>query len=88
MACPFVSGIAALLLSDDVSLTPDEVMNQLQSFAEPGIVNDPGTGSENLLLQSPFPDTVGDCSNSHDDEDDMPISSASCIYNYFGLYFS
>ncbi|XP_038071279.1 aqualysin-1-like [Patiria miniata] len=50
MACPHVSGVAALLLGQNPSLTPDEVMAQLLADATSGRVSNKGVLSPNLLL--------------------------------------
>jgi len=50
MACPHVTGAAALLLSEDPDLTPQEVTVRIQAMAHQGLVADPGAGSPNLLL--------------------------------------
>jgi len=52
MACPHVSGAAALILSDSPSLTPDQVKAALTDAATPGVVTDVMAGSPNLLLYS------------------------------------
>jgi len=52
MACPHVSGAAALLLSASASLTPDQVKAALADAATPNVVTDVKTGSPNLLLYS------------------------------------
>jgi len=50
MACPHVSGVAALILGQNPSLTPDEVMAQMLADATSGRVTNRGTLSPNLLL--------------------------------------
>jgi hypothetical protein len=50
MACPHVSGAAALLLQADPSATPFEIASKLKSQATAGAVVDPKGGSPNLLL--------------------------------------
>jgi len=52
MACPHVSGAAALLLSASPNLTPEEVKARLVAAATPDAVKDAKTGSPNLLLYS------------------------------------
>jgi len=52
MACPHVSGAAALLLSASPSLTPTEVKAKLAAAATQGEVKDAKNGSPNLLLYS------------------------------------
>merc|ERR1719189_997955 len=52
MACPHVSGAAALLLSGSPNLTPDEVKARLVAAATPDVVKDAQTDSPNLLLYS------------------------------------
>lgn len=53
MSTPFVSGIAALHLEKDPSLTPQEVGDALQANALKGKVTE-NLGSPNLILQSVF----------------------------------
>jgi len=50
MACPHVSGAAALLLQADPSTQPSEIASKLKSQATAGVVKDPRNGSPNLLL--------------------------------------
>jgi len=50
MACPHVSGAAALILQANPSLTPDEVWNQMAADATPNVVSDPGFRSPNTFL--------------------------------------
>jgi len=52
MACPHVSGAAALLLSASPSLTPEQVKTGLATAATPDVVTDVKAGSPNLLLYS------------------------------------
>ncbi len=50
MASPHVAGAAALLLSANRSLTPEQVASQMSSTATTGVVTDPQVGSPNKLL--------------------------------------
>jgi cerevisin len=50
MACPHVAGVAAGLLSNDRTLSPEDIRQQLQSTAQRDLIQSPGTGSPNLLL--------------------------------------
>lgn len=50
MACPHVSGAAALLLGQDSSLLPVDVVALLRSRATHAAIQDVGAGSANLLL--------------------------------------
>lgn len=50
MACPHVSGVAALILGQNPSLQPDEVMAQLLADATSGRISNKGILSPNLLL--------------------------------------
>jgi serine protease len=54
MAAPHVAGTAALLLSVNPNLSPAQVALLLESNASAGALANPGTGSPNLLLYSPF----------------------------------
>merc|ERR1711945_17121 len=54
MACPHVSGVAALILGQNPSLTPDEVVAQIPSDATSGRVINKGTLSPDLLLYTPL----------------------------------
>ncbi len=45
-----IEGVAALILGQNPSLTPDEVMAQLLADASSGRVSDKGTLSPNRLL--------------------------------------
>lgn len=73
MSAPLVSGIVALILGANPEYTPQQVWSTLQSFGIAGIVTNPGTGSPNLLLQTPYPDSDPDgCFNSNNN-----VSSAS-----------
>jgi subtilisin family serine protease len=53
MACPHVSGVAALLFSDFPGSSLAQIESQLTSFAQSGVVKDAKTGSPNLLLHIP-----------------------------------
>ena len=69
MACPFVSGIAALVLGQNPKWLPTQVLAQIESAAKVNAVTNPGTGSANLLLQTPFPDLISSCTNDTTDMD-------------------
>jgi len=56
MACPHVSGAAALLLGKDPTATAEWVRENLISAATPDVVDDVRTGSPNLLLFTPAAD--------------------------------
>jgi subtilisin family serine protease len=56
MATPHVTGVAALYLSLHPAASPSAVSTAIVNNAVPGVVNDPGTGSPNRLLYSPFVD--------------------------------
>lgn len=53
MACPHVSGVAALLWADFPGESRPQIENKLKSFAETGKVGDAKSGSPNLLLHVP-----------------------------------
>ncbi|XP_072033030.1 aqualysin-1-like [Amphiura filiformis] len=50
MACPHVSGAAARMIGEHPNFTPAEVDEHLKEDATQGAVNNPGSGSPNLLL--------------------------------------
>ena len=50
MAAPHVAGAAALLLEENPSRTPAQVMEELAAYATPDLVTNPGVGSVNRLL--------------------------------------
>ncbi|ASP37448.1 alkaline serine protease [Bacterioplanes sanyensis] len=52
MAAPHVAGVAALLLSEDASLTPAQVTASLVARSSANKVSDPRSGSPNRLLYS------------------------------------
>lgn len=52
MAAPHAAGVAALYLSRDPDMTPEQVHNQLVSAATPNTVISPGSGSPNRVLYS------------------------------------
>jgi subtilisin family serine protease len=52
MASPHVAGAAAVLLSEQPTLSPAEVGDALRNGATSGLVNGPGSGSPNRLLFS------------------------------------
>ncbi len=58
MASPHVAGVAALILADQPTLSPAGVAAQLIANTTPGVVDDAGRGSPNLLLYSPPPPTA------------------------------
>lgn len=53
MACPHVSGVAALLFADFPGSSLAQIESQLTSFGQSGVVKDAKTGSPNLLLHIP-----------------------------------
>lgn len=59
MACPHVSGAAALLLDEDPTLSSSEVLEKLYSMAEDGVITDLKEGDTNRLLY------VGSDASSH-----------------------
>jgi len=54
MACPHVSGVLAVMLGDNPSMSPAQVEALLKSTAGKGKVQDAKTGSPNLMLNSMF----------------------------------
>ena len=54
MASPHVAGGAALYLSDNPDASPDDVKAALTENASEGKINDPGSGTPNLLLYTMF----------------------------------
>lgn len=52
MAAPHVTGVAAMYLSRNPAMTPEQVHDQLVSAATPNAVISPGAGSPNRLLFS------------------------------------
>jgi subtilisin family serine protease len=50
MAAPHVAGAAALMLEENPSRTPAQVMEELAAYATPDLVTNPGVGSVNRLL--------------------------------------
>lgn len=52
MASPHVAGVAALVLQVQPGASAAQVENIIRSTATPGVVNNPGAGSPNLLLYS------------------------------------
>ena len=52
MASPHVAGVAALYLASNPSATPATVTSTLLNAATRGIVTNPGTGTQNLLIYS------------------------------------
>ena len=67
MASPHAAGIAALYLSQDPSLTPDDVVTQMTNLATPGKVSNPGSGSPNLLAYAPYEPYVHPCVSNPND---------------------
>jgi len=51
MACPHVSGVAALLMGENPRLTPASITAQLLAQATRGSIRDAKSGSPNLMLQ-------------------------------------
>jgi aqualysin 1 len=72
MAAPHVAGAAALILSDNPSWSPSQVMNQMISDATTGVVSNPGSGSPNRLL------FVGEGDGSEPDPDPDPDPPSNC----------
>lgn len=54
-SAPHVAGIAALMFGDDPSADADTVEQRLLAVATPGVVQDPRTGSPNLLAYAVGP---------------------------------
>ena len=52
MASPHVAGVVAMYLSNNQSATPAQVTNTLLNAATRGIITNPGTGTQNLLIHS------------------------------------
>ena len=52
MASPHVAGVAAMYLSSNQSATPAQVTSTLLNAATRGIVTNPGTATQNLLIHS------------------------------------
>jgi len=50
MACPHVTGMGAVLLSQNPGLSPVALRNELVGMAQTGLINNVGTGSPNKLL--------------------------------------
>jgi serine protease len=50
MACPHVTGVVALFLSETPNATPAAIKSRLISYGQVGLIYNPGTGSPNLLL--------------------------------------
>ncbi|MGW5054860.1 S8 family serine peptidase [Actinokineospora sp. NPDC004072] len=54
MASPHVAGVAALYLSANTSATPQQVNDTLRANAIRDTINNPGSGSPNLLVNTQF----------------------------------
>jgi len=55
MACPHVSGAVAVLLGESsTALSPEQIRQAVINNATPDVIRNPGTGSPNLLLYSPY----------------------------------
>mmetsp|Transcript_30924 Transcript_30924/g.50024 ORF Transcript_30924/g.50024 Transcript_30924/m.50024 type:complete len:167 (-) Transcript_30924:371-871(-) len=52
MACPFVSGAAALLLEENAALTPAQLKAALLSRAAKGVIQNMDPSSPNMLVRS------------------------------------
>jgi len=50
MACPHVAGVTALMMAEDSSLTPAQIVGTLTAQGTKGIIDDPKTGSPNIML--------------------------------------
>ena len=50
MACPHVAGAAALYMADDPSMTPEQLLEKLQTPSSKDQITNRGDGSPNLLL--------------------------------------
>jgi subtilisin family serine protease len=50
MASPHVAGVAALILAQNPTFTPQQVRDRMVADATPNVVTSPGTGSPNVLL--------------------------------------
>jgi subtilisin family serine protease len=59
MACPFVAGVAALVLEGTPAASPASVASTIVSMALPGKVTDRGAGSPDRLLHWPLPAPTG-----------------------------
>lgn len=53
MACPHVSGAAALIMQANPSMTPDDVWAQMAADSTPDVVGNPGYRSPNTFLYVP-----------------------------------
>jgi len=53
MASPHVCGATAILLGR-ANQTPAQIKNAITNNGTPGVIRNPGTGSQNLLLYSPY----------------------------------
>jgi len=62
MACPHVSGVLAVILGDNPSMSPAQAEALLKSTAGKGMVQDAKAGSPNLILNSMF---VAQCTDKH-----------------------
>ncbi|XP_072021262.1 extracellular serine proteinase-like [Amphiura filiformis] len=89
MACPHVTGAAAILRGLCPALTPGAIVTKLLNMATPNVVTNPGAGSPNLLLY------IGsDCCNpnpclnggacQHLSTCGTTCFTCSCPYPYYG----
>ena len=62
MASPHAAGVAALILADEPSATPQQVHDRILADAVTGVITEAGTGTPNKLLQTPAsaPDDTSD----------------------------
>ena len=54
MACPHVAGAVAVLLGNQGVLTPAQVQSNILAVSTPNLIPNPGTGSPNNYLYSPY----------------------------------
>lgn len=54
MASPHVAGVAALILEENPSWSPNQVWDAMRADAVAGVISNPGRNSPNLLLNAPL----------------------------------
>merc|ERR1719245_1942034 len=59
MACPHVSGVAALMMGEDPQITPSAVVSKLTSIGVRNNIQDIKSGSPNIMLQIGTSDGTG-----------------------------